>query len=509
MEPLLAFKKIFFSSTAIYVSEDFIDVAEGSTVFGGMKISLLKRFPIEKNTKGLSYVDTNVEIGKLIVKLFPKEEDRPYRIAINVPNARLILRRFSIKGVSKNEIDQSIVFEAQKYIPSLIDNLTYGFKSYVLRPGLREIVFAAVETKNIRETIDFFSENNIHASTIEPVPALLARSLSLKKNLSKKGAYVFIHYEPHNRVILCEISHRYPYFFKELVIPQVEAGKNENGLSYPTLKAVWPHIEKDVIGGIDYLRKEAKERVDEILISGFEPSADELDLSREFGVPFARPDMSFFKNTDEKIKDRHLPVLMLLHDLQNKPFLNMAPEDVVKNDLWILKKVAMRSLIIFLVIIVAHLFLLGINNAKAGRVANAQKGLAAYEGISGTISREDILRYKDTLTGKAALINTLIDKKYYLTEKLTQLNAALPEECWVDNISYVNKTSAEPAAPVLTVRGFVFAATPSSNTDPNKILEAIKQNKKIMSGFKSIELVSVTKKEYLKNEITEFEIVLK
>ena len=508
MEPLLALKKIFFLSTAIYVGEDFIDVAEGTTIFGGMNISLLKRFPIEKNAKSPLSADTNTEIGKLIMKLFPKEEDRPYRIAINAANTRLILRRFTIRGVSKNEIDQAIIFEAQKHIPSLIDNLTYGFKSYVLRPGLREIVFAAVETKSIRETIDFFAENNMHASTIEPVPILLARSLSLKKN-SKKGAYIFVHYEPHNRVILCEISHRYPYFFRELVISPDEAVGNASDLSYPTLKAVWPHIEKDVIGGIDYLRKETKEKVDKIFISGFEPSADESALSQEFGVPFVRPDMSFFKNADVNTKDRHLPVLMLLHDLQNKPFMNIAPEDVVKNDLWTLKKVATKSLAIFLAIIVAHLFISGINNVKASRVATAQKGFAAYGGISGATSRADVLRYKDMLTGKASLINALIDKKYYLTEKLIQLNAVLPAECWVDDINYTNKISAESIAPALTMRGFVFAPTPSGGTDPNKILEAIKQDKKIMDGFKNAELISVTKKGHLKSEITEFEIVLK
>ncbi|MFA5256460.1 MAG: hypothetical protein WC419_07185, partial [Candidatus Omnitrophota bacterium] len=450
MEPLLALKKIFFSNTAIYVGEDFIDVAEGTTVFGGMNISLLERFPIEKSTKGPLPADTNIEIGKLIMKLFPREEDRPYRIAINAANSRLILRRFTIKGVSKNEINQSVIFEAQKYIPSLLDNLTYGFKSYVLRPGLREIVFAAVETKSIHETIDFFAENNMHASTIEPVPILLARSLTLKKNLTKKGTYIFIHYEPRNRVILSEISHGYPHFFKDITIPLDAVAGNGIDISYPTLKTVWPYIEKDVIGGIDYLRKETKEKVNEIFISGFEPSADESALSQEFGVPFARPDMSFFKNVDDKTKDRHLPVLMLLHDLQNKPLLNIAPEDVVKSDLWTLKKVVAKSLAIFLAIIVAHLIISGVNNANAGRVANVQKKFSEYGGISGAVSKADVLRYKDTLTTKALLISTLIDKKHYLTEKLTQLNAVLPAECWIDDIKYADKISAEPSAAALT-----------------------------------------------------------
>lgn len=508
MEPLLAFKKTFLESTAIYLTEDFIDIAESKLVFGGMKILSLRRIPFSKQPKDSSYSDRSTEIDNILSKVFLDDTKKPVRIAINVRNKHLILRRFTIRDIPRGEMEQAVAFEAQKYIPSLIDNLTYGFKAYTRRPGLREVVFTASETKNIHEITDYFGAMNILSSVIEPVPILLARSLDLKKNLRENAAYIFIHYEPDNKVILCEISNRYPYFFRELAITgESEEEETKPGireLNYPTLKDVWPHIERDVIGGIEYLRKETNEKIDRIFISGFTPSVDETALSQEFGIPFDRPDLSFFKDIEPGTKDRYLPTMMLLYDSQRKPLLNIAPKEIVRNDLWALKTVALWSLAVFFIIIIIHSFLSGINSRKAAVLEKTRQGFDKYGDISRQATRDDVVGYKNTLIEKAVLVNGLIERKYYLTEKLGQLQNTLPQECWIEYFNYIDNAD-DPSAISLTLKGYVFGAA----TDINKIFEAIKQNKKLMQGFKSAELISVEKKEMYKRELTEFEIALR
>ncbi len=510
MEPLLALKKIFFTSSAIYISEDFVDIAEAKITFGGMKISSLQRIPFSKRLKDPSFSDMTDEIDNALSKIFPKDADKPIRIAINVENKYLILRRFSIRDIPRAELDQAIVFEAQKYIPSLIDNLTYGFKTYSRRPGLQEVVFAASETKNIHEITDYFGGMNILPSTIEPVPILLARSIDLKKNIKKDSACIFIHYEPANKVILCEISSRYPYFFRELSIApdgdELEGQRGSAEITYPTLKSVWPRIEPDVIGGIDYLRKETNEKVEKIFISGFAPSDDEAMLSQEFGIPFERPDLSYFQGIEAEAKDRYLPALALLYDSQHKPFLNIAPQETVSADIWALKTVAVRSLAVLGIILIIHFFLAGIGVKKKAALEKAREGFAQYTDISRNAVKDDVTKYKNALVEKAVLINGFIEKKYYLSEKLSQLQEVFPPECWIDYLDYANKAD-DASSLSLTLKGFVLGG--ASATDINKILEAVKQNKKLMRGFKGAELVSVEKKELYKKEITEFEIILR
>jgi len=508
MSPLKTIKKIFLSNAAVYISEDFIDVARADAVIGGMKITSLRRFPVRKKTGSALSSDISADLDKDFAAIFPDRADRPYRIAMNIRNNHLILRRFTIRSIPGKEMAQAVAFEAQKYIPSLIDNLTYAYKIHSRRQGMQEIVFAAAETKNIREITDYFQTNNILPSTIEPVPALLARSLNLNRNLKKRGTYIFIHYEPFNKVILCEISYRSPYFFREIILSPDDEREKDAELSYPTLKSAWPHIERDVIGGIEYLRKEANEKVEKIFISGFRHSPDDASISEEFGLPFERPDLSFFKGMESADKDRYLPLLMLLHDLQRGPFLNVAPADIVKSDLWVLKTVATRSFAAFAAILLIHALLAGANAQKARAVAREKTGLAVSERVNPNATGKEIMNHARTVVGRAEFIDNLMSKRHFLTEKLTRLGEILPDECWVDKIDYSNQGLGEKRGISLAIKGFALAG-PAGGADPNKISESIKQDKKIMSGFKEAELTSLVKKEFYGKEIAEFEITLK
>jgi hypothetical protein len=511
MEPLFAFKRIFFTASAVYISEDFIDIAEAKTGIGGMDIVSLQRTPLARHDPGLTHQNITPEIEKILDAAFADEEKRPVRIAVNVKNKNLILRRFMIRDIAKGELGQAVAFEAQKYVPAIIENLTYGFKTYSTRPGMKDIVFAASETKNVREITEHFETMKILASTVEPVPVLLTRSLFLKKDLKKEAAYLFIHYEPVGRVIICEISHRYPYFFREIVI----TGGGEEGpaapavsqdMSYPTLKSIWTHIERDVIGGMDYLRKETNEKIEKIFISGFAESPDEAGMAQEFGVPFERPDLSFFKGSDSQAKDRHLPALMLLYDSQRKPLLNIAPREIVQSDLWVLKKVAIISMMALGIVLIIHTLLSGINIKKSFEAEKLKRGYDQYAGISRNATKDDIALYNNNLIERSKFINSLVRRKTYLTDKLSQLSDLLPPECWIKSIEY-NDAPDNAESLSLYIKGFIFGSP--NATDANKLFEDIKQSKILMNGFREAELVSVEKKSLLNKEVTEFEITFK
>lgn len=510
MKLITAIKKIFFTATAVYLSDDFIDIAQADITMNGVQISRVERFPLEKKTDHLPVDGASDRIDRALDVFFPDEDDNPYRIAVNIPNEALILRRFSMGNIPKKEMARAIAFEAQKYIPFTMDSLAYGFKTLRGKGSSHDVVFAAAESKQIDRTMSHFTQRNIIPSVIEPAPILLARLLNLQKNEKKTGAYMYIHYEPVNKIMLCEITGGYPYFIREITIPKGEMALEAGGEVYPTLKKVWPFIEKQVSVGIDYMKKETAENVEKIFISGFDFSPGEETVSSEFGIPIERPRISFFKGAAIEKEDRYVPVLMLLHDLVDKPFLNVAPEEVIRRDLWGVKSVVAKSAIIFLAILFTHALFVSANFRNEKKIKNEISRSRIFADLSPLSSSEEVLLHKNTVIEKSAFINDLVVKKDCLSEKLAQLEKIMPPESWVKSLDYINSRSGTGAGEFLMViRGSMLGEGSADASSANKILEIIKQNKIIMRGFKEAELASVEKKEFFKNVITEFRINLK
>jgi hypothetical protein len=404
----------------------------------------------------------------------------------------------------------AIAFEAQKYIPFIIDSLIYGFKVLRRAGGVHDVVFAAAESKHIDRITAHFTQKNILPSVIEPAPVLLARLLSLQKDVKKTAAYIYIHYEPSNKVMICEITNGYPYFIREISIPGEEMPPAAGKEVYPTLKSVWPFIEKDVYGGIDYLKKETAENVEKIFISGFEFSPEEETVSKEFGIPIERPKLSFFKGAVAEKEDRHAPLLMLLYDLANKPFLNVVPEEVTRRDLWGVKSVVAKSFIAFMAILLAHMLFTVANHNREKKLQAEVSRARVHTDISPFSTPEEVLRHKDAVIGKAVYIDDLVMKKNCLSEKLIQLEKIMPEESWVQNIDYTNsRNGAGEGDFLMMIKGSILGGGSADASSAHKILESIKQDKVIMRGFNEAELASVEKKEFFKNVVTEFKIILK
>lgn len=509
MNILSTLKKLFFTASAIYATNDYADIAEAELTLRGIRISKLERIPIAKNIGDTAGAEINDRIDGIFKKAFHVEEKRPYRIAINVSDEHLILRRFTIRDIPNNEIEQAVVFEAQKYIPCSIESLTYGFKSHPTGNGFREIIFVASETKIIDGIANYFKERNVIPAVMEPTPILLARALNIAKGINTPGASVFIHFEPPAKVILCEISHGYPHFFMEKLLPGEAAGRADGDeLPYITINSAWPFIEKDVSRGIDYLKKETAETVERIYISGFARSRDEAAVSKELGMPIERIAVPFVSGVEPEKKDRYIPILTLIHDAARKPFLNIAPKEIVANDLWGLRGVIFKSFLGLLLILTFHMLFANINAARSKKLRNLAKSFEGYAAVNPASPRSEVEVYKKGIIEKTYFVNNLVTSKHSLTERLIALGEVMPSDSWVDYLLYNNKLGSSGEIS-LSIKGLFFNTASRTSTGANKILEDIKQNKILMNGFGEAELFSVQKKELFKRDVTEFVINLK
>jgi len=493
-------KKIFFEGTAVYISADFMDIAEAHLSPGGIALVSIQRFPLAKGPEN--------GIDGVLDRVFSTEDQIPYRVAVNVKNDQLILRRFSIREIPEKELEQAIVFAVGQHLPCPIDTLTYGFKTYRKTSNYREIIFFAADTKNINELASYFMRKHILPAVIEPVPLLLSKLVSLN-DPAGEGACILAHYEPHNKIILCGIANKHPYFSREITI-STDIGprwKDEDKEAYPTLGAAWPYIEEEIVKSINYLRKESGGRVEKMYISGFSRSGDEARISKELNMPIERHRFPFFTKGGPDKDDRYLPLLMLVLDSLKKPCLNIAPVEVSRSDMWGIKFVLLKFFIGLGVIIALHMAFLGINARSALKTDPRMMDIENYGIINPSSPKESVDEYKKSVIESASFAGCILAKKRFLTQKLTSLSRLIPPMAWVESLTFsYNAEAGKPAS--LTVKGAIFEGAPGS-TSVNKILEALEADKDMMEAFKNVSLSYVEKKITSGREVTEFEISFK
>lgn len=510
MPTLSDIKRIALESCAIYISDDFIDIVKGDiTPIGRLRVRSLTRFPLLKNIKNMPYENAEEEIDRVLAKAFEKKEDMPYRAAINLRNEFFILRRFAFREIPDNELRKAVVFESQKYTHLPIEDLAFAFQKCSKTDGLQEIIFVASETKNIQGVVSYFSRHNILPSMITPTPVLISQALRLEGGMKKGGAYISIHYEPANKVMITGIWHGQAHFFKEInTFPGEEEFKTAE-LSYPTLKDTWPMIENDIYSSIEYLRKETKRNIEKVFISGFSRSREEDDISKELMIPLERPNrFSCFRYHAADDSDRFIPALSLICNTVSPSSLNLAPDNIKYRDPWTFKPVAVRAVLLFMGILLFHIIFSIVNTAQAVNIAELRKNVESYKIVGPDASRDDVLRYKTVMEDKAAFIHGLVSERISLAEKLNELPKNTSQNTWIDSISFRDSIGKNRDAS-LKIAGGVYLPQGGDNAEVNDMLTRMERDPKMVQGFKNIELASVKNKKLLDKEIAEFEILLK
>jgi hypothetical protein len=308
---------------------------------------------------------------------------------------------------------------------------------------------------------------------------------------------------------LCGISRRHPYFFREIIVssdvgPRWKDGDKEAG---PALGAVWPHIEGEMIKSMQYMLKETGDKVDKIYVSGFLFSKDEERISKELNIPIERPRFPFFARIGAGKDDKYLPLLMLTLDSLKKPSLNIAPEEILRNDMWGIKFVFLKSFIWLGVILALHIVFFSVNVGIGLKLENSRKNSENYGVINPSSPRENVELHKKSVIESAFFTEDLLSKKRFFTQKLISLNELIPPMAWVESISFTYDTGAGRSASLI-IKGAIFEGAAGS-VNANRILEAVKADKDIMKGFKEAALSYVEKKISFGREIVEFEIIFK
>jgi len=496
--------------TAIYISDDFMDVASAVVSEKGIKAVNVERYPFSANIKQYSYMEARGELDAALAKAFPNPTVQPSRVAVNLKSDTFLLRRFPVQKSESRSLSKTVAFEIQKDIPYPIEDLAFNFKVCEKRKGETEVLFAASEKKYINDVLSFFlTEHGMLPSAIETAPAFIASGVTRTAHILNK-AYLSVHYEPANRVLVTGILNKEPHFFRELGIPSVSQEETERPaeFKYPTLKELWPMIEQDIVGTIEYLKKEASRPIEKILISGFAISGDEQIIANELGIPLERIDLTKMHGIALADKDRYLPVLSLLDASFGKTSLNLAPQDFTYQDFWMFRPVLEKAVITLSVILLAHFFMMGMILLKNNEVRSIKQEAAMYKLMSTESTRDEINRLQTITQQQAAAVSNALGKRVLLTEKLVRLGEDFNERAWVNNIIF-SAGFGKSGDNLFRVDGSIYGSTEANTSEVNKIAQQMKNDKIMMTGFNDVKLLFVKRKKIGDKEVTEYQIVLR
>ena len=503
-------KDKILKGAAIYINDDFIDVAKAELTLKGLKVTFIQRYPVLRSVSDLSKEESKGQLESILERAF--EDDIPYRVAVNIINHDFILRRFSFGEVPERELGNVVGYEAQKYIPYPIEGMVYSYEKSSKNKGMQEVLFAGTRAKEVEGLLQFFAEKEILPSVISCRASLVSMLLNVESRLEQEKAYVSLHFDPSNKITITGISKKQPIFFRDIDIVSGDDEFRTTELRYPYLKDVWGALDTEVFNATEYLKRESKANVEKVFISGFIPSEDEALLSANFGVPFERVEFEKFILKGTSNPDRHLPVLSLLYQSFHKPFLNLAPKKVTQRDFYAFKPVVKKIAAAFGCVMLIHVLLSGINFFQSKKTEQVKSNVAAYCASIGTLgptaTPTEIKYLKENTEEKVEYISKMISTKIHMTQKLNRLGLSINDVSWIKTFNFRNILGGKTKGS-LTIRGSIYAPPEEGVSGINIILEKLQNDKEMIEGFEEVKLVTMKKKKVLDNEITEFELLIK
>ena len=127
---------------------------------------------------------------------------------LSIPSKDIIIRWFSIPWMKSSEIQDVVIFEAKKYIPFPIDELSYTyFPSNILGSNPRQIgiIFVAIRKDVFEKHADALMQAGINVVYSEPASASLYRALVFRKIVDPDELTAIVYVDGYiGELLICE-----------------------------------------------------------------------------------------------------------------------------------------------------------------------------------------------------------------------------------------------------------------------------------------------------------------
>lgn len=503
------------NSLGIYFGPDFINIVEtkGRSILNNIKIPL--------SSISASELEGNVPDEVKMVALF-KEELRRNKIAareacIAISGKNLIIRTFDIPLLPKEELVAAINFEARKYIPLNIEELTLDHQLYLDKVNRKNLVLLVGIKKDILDKYrSVFKQLDLKVSSIEYAAFSTLRLLSMA-GVKDKGVISVVDADllELDEVNFTVLEDGFPLFSRDMILKggleePAAAEAQDQGMLLEKLKT-------EIRISLDYYNRKFpnKKIEDTFFITNKDYQADLEAFAKEIGIEIKFVDVnkcigkpvafslslikayscSLSKLVKSTIKINLLAVKAMAAREPAMPALNIAN---------LFKGLRLDpKMVIWVLLICGAAFGLGLYQKLPlqKEIANIRSIRPKVVTVSPNASYGELTRVDSECKMKLDALNSLIKKQLYLTEILDNIPRAMPEGVWLTDFSFNKKEDGIE----LVLHGVSYSADSTKEFEiVDNFVERLKNNQTFAQYFKEIKIVSLNRTSVRDTDVASF-----
>ena len=393
--------------------------------------------PLSDEHGGAFSLSSNLATEEVKIAAFIQEMRRKLRIeatdvVVSVSLSSFMIRLFEMQNIPRHELQSAVSFEVKKYIPFKLDDLFFDFHYRVQKKDRRKIdvIFSAIRKETVDTIFSIFSQCGLRVTAIEPVNFSALRALRYSKSVDENGAYGFINVEE-DEISFTIMDSSFVAFSHEI---KTEGAPEE----------IFPRLVNEVRISLDfYARHSSNKEIEKIVLFSENAFLDKIEnLNNEIGTRTIGLDFKN-KNISKNLANTALfgAYGASLYNISDFPLkINIFKSRAIAKELSTRLSGAklLKSIFIGLVIVLlAYLWGLHYKMNSRSEFEKLKKNIQSSARDAGvrfsSISDLEAERTKDKI--KVDSIKARIDRRSYLTPKLSKLVNYLPDGIWLTALS--------------------------------------------------------------------------
>ncbi len=230
-----------------------------------------------KSSPFSSNLTEEIQITAILKKMLLDNQIKGGAFYVSLPLKEIILRSFVIPFVKQGDIYNAVKFEAKRYVPFEIQDLSYVFHTIPFTEGQNkrlQVIFFAARKEVLSRYERIAQQINIEFNYSEPYMVSLAKSLLFRKEIKPADNLAFLVLDK-NLGSICFIDSGVPQFIREFPISSPSQSEETN----ESQEVLNLKIVNEVGNSFDfYGRQFSGDRINQVLVSSETLQKDLLDI---------------------------------------------------------------------------------------------------------------------------------------------------------------------------------------------------------------------------------------
>ncbi len=460
-------------------------------------------------------IPEELKFTAVIQKTIREQKITAAKVNLSLPDKEIIFRSFVIPWMQPNEVKNVVDFEATKYIPIKLEDLSYTYHPVLITEKNQKnfrILFVAARKENLEKYTNAIAQTGLQIDHVEPASVSLCRFLLKQGHISHNQSTGILVLDSNGKIVI--VDQDVVQFVREFQLPEEGAGSVEFNIKLLNdIRVSFNYYTRQNPGG-----KIAKI----IILSVVDLGEFTQEISKELGIPAKQvvttkilksqniTDMGLLNACGIAVRDKKFSTKNF--DLSVKSIKiqrGEGPAEQEGADYKILGMVAAAC---------AGIFFLAITLTK-GMVTGYQRRLVDLKTQLGHYESSDAAKIDEMRVAAENQLNSYKDIRFKsdLCFYLAKIPNLLLNGTWLRNfeISYYDAASKDnPQRTVsrlsIILEGFVYRENINEQFRVvNNLVSSLKNTTEFASTFDSVDLV-VVRQESLNNvSVTYFKIACK